>query len=56
LENEHENCWVCDKWTFTLVFYNPSKAYQKSSEAVWDKFDDVKEYIKSKLTKFHGSE
>lgn len=46
LQTEHEHCWVCDKWTFTLVFFNASKVYQKANIASWDNFEDTKEYIK----------
>lgn len=52
LRTEHENCWVCDKWTYTLVFFNPA---QLQSSNAWDQCDALKEHVIAQLQKFHGS-
>lgn len=51
LMNEHENCWVCDKWTYSLVFFNPAKI---QSSNPWDQCEDLKHYIIKQLMLFHG--
>lgn len=30
LVDEHESCWVCDAWCYSLVFFNPTKPESKS--------------------------
>lgn len=41
-QGQHEECWVCDKWIFSLVFFNPARLESKS---LWDNCHEMKNHI-----------
>ena len=30
--SENEQCWICDKWIYSLVFFNPNKNNRQLDE------------------------
>lgn len=51
LSGPHEECWICDKWTFSLVFFDPAR---REDAGLWNQCDDLKKHLIRQMQLFHG--
>jgi hypothetical protein len=49
LNGEHDNCWICDKWVYSLVFYNPGS----KDTNLFSQNSEVRNYMIKQLTLFN---
>lgn len=53
MDKEHQDCWICDKWTYSLVFFNPARLARKNQ---WEKVSKLKEFLIRKMVMYNGAE
>ena len=49
-ETEHDGCYICDKWKYTLVFFN---VRHPKSQSAFNQNDEIKKFIKKKIKSFN---
>lgn len=52
LTKEHEKCWICDKWIYSLVFFNPTRQCMN----LLNNHHDLKHYIIKRIDQLNGTE